>query len=550
MIFYQGKIVAFFKGIVIFFMVPLVVLALAGFFLIQPFQAYLKELINFIILVAISFSFVSIFSNTLLKKGLLIFSVLLLHVLLFVKLSFYYIYGSKINGSAFYLIFETNKKESIGFLSTYLSGFVLLLAGIILVSLFFFFQYIAKKKISKSDFLHFNREVVKIFFFSGIIFASIYVINWKLKQHNIPIAIVISYEQYMDTKALIEKDLSKPLSDYLEVESAPVDPQIHVVIIGETIAKGHMSLYNYNRETNPILENQKNELYIFRDIISPNCDTMASLDRVLTFSDFEGAYKENNSSIIQIANEAEYETYWISNQQAIGEYDAIATQIGYASKHKYFLAKDDFRAISYDEVLLDKLDEVLLDKNDKKVIFVHIMGAHLPYDIRYPDSHNYFEDLIDDDELSKSQKRKINYYDNAIRYNDFIVSSIFNKVKQMDVKSSVIFFSDHGEDVFDSNKNQFLSHNEYRYTSYMYEVPFVLWLSKDFKTTEMDNNLNNFLERKYILEDFPHTFSELIGVKHNLFEPHKSILNNGFKEKARLVGDGKDYDAFKLLYTN
>ena len=83
---------------------------------------------------------------------------------------------------------------------------------------------------------------------------------------------------------------------------------------------------------------------------------------------------------------------------------------------------------------------------------------------------------------NKDDRRAINDYDNAILYDDFVISQLLNETRKYDteVKSKTgnksesrvafFFFPDHGEGVKDSGG--FMGHYEGRGTFVLYEIPF------------------------------------------------------------------------------
>ncbi len=524
---------------------PLLVLMFIGFFLIIPLKVYFKEIINFFLLTLIVISIFLLLHKWFYKKCFFIFSTIVLHILAFIKISFYYNYAARLNASAFFIIFETNKQEVFGFLISYFNGFVISLVFLLIISLIFSLKLIIRKE-KNIDFFTF----IKSTRFSKIalifsIFISIFLIQFKFNKYNLFLSSITAYKDYNFLKTQIKEELSQSQSKYVNATCSFNDFQTHIVIIGESTSRWHMQLYGYDRKTNPELDKIKSELLIFNDVIAPNVHTILSLDKILTFSNYNNPNKINNTSLVQLANEAGFETYWLSNQQAVGINEAISTQIGYAAKNKFFMAPDDFVSISYDEILLERFNEILLNKKSK-VIFVHLMGTHEPYELRYPDAFICFKETERKKTFfSISKEEMINRYDNAIRYNDYIVGSMLNSVREMNIKSTLTYFSDHGDDVYDTNNDKFLRHNEYYATKPMYDIPFILWLSKTFRKDVQCDTLNTYVNRKYNLENYIHTFSDLLNINHDLFDPEKSLINEDYKEKIRLIQNNVDYDKKK-----
>ena len=97
-----------------------------------------------------------------------------------------------------------------------------------------------------------------------------------------------------------------------------------VLILGESTQRNYMSLYGYKIDSTPALRAlaKRGNLVVFDDVISPHSHTDLSLQKVLTFSNYENAstpwYMQQN--LLDILNSAGYETYWLSNQEAISIY--------------------------------------------------------------------------------------------------------------------------------------------------------------------------------------------------------------------------------------
>jgi heptose-I-phosphate ethanolaminephosphotransferase len=140
------------------------------------------------------------------------------------------------------------------------------------------------------------------------------------------------------------------------------------------------------------------------------------------------------------------------------------------------------------------------------------MGSHLPYKIRYPQLYGKFTDINDmsgsfEDPLTDLQKAIINEYDNSVLYNDFIISSIVNLVKEKRELSYILYFSDHGEEVFDDKVYSGRSFDNI--TPGMYQIPFILWLSDEYKKHRcIDGNLNN-----------PYSTEDVICPNHQIMRP-------------------------------
>ena len=75
-------------------------------------------------------------------------------------------------------------------------------------------------------------------------------------------------------------------------------------------------------------------------------------------------------------------------------------------------------------------------------------------------------------------KRIVAQYDNALYYNDYIVSSIIDKFR--DSETLVIYVPDHGEAVYDEGEDM-SGHIEENPTHHMIEIPVIMWASEKFR---------------------------------------------------------------------
>ncbi len=471
----------------------------------------------------------------------------MLSTIVFIKIIFYYFYGVKITSSAVYVVLETNINEASEYLSTYLNNFIFVIFIITFLPVFYLLNnYFIRK--NKSQFLDillsFKPKSIRIKIIVVLLFfISISIIYINFRPENFLFAIAKSFKEYKETKKLLKNNLAKQESIVLTNVVGLEEPQTYVVIIGESTSKWHMQLYGYRRNTNPLLTEIKKNLIVFNDVITPDVHTITAIDKILTLSDAKNPYKKENGSVIQLANQAGFKTYWISNQKPVGYYESIPTLIGSAAKSKKFIATDNYNYDIYDESLLPFIEKALEEKGDKKIIFIHLIGTHVSYHKRYPKKYNVFKNEYK--HLKFKNKKTIEYvntYDNAVLYNDFIVRSIIDKVRGKDIKSYVLYFSDHGDEVFDTM--DFIGHSSYHATKPMYEIPFILWLSDKYKKSNPTFlTINSILNRKYSLENFIHSFSEISNIKFDSLNLSKSIFNSNFMYRPRIIKKNKNYDS-------
>lgn len=447
-------------------------------------------------------------------------------------------FGTQINSDIFYTMLETNVNESREFLLNYFNMKLLIIVTYLFWSLFMI--KIKNKFLSLLGIILSVIIIVFSFNLEGNDYTRKYVLATLKSSY-------IKYQkdtkEYKETlKELKSFNLEGQLKDLNQEES------VYVMIIGESGSKYHSSLYGYFRETNPELQNKKNkkELFIFNDVICPHGTTRESLQKVLTLKDNKNNYKfYETPSILDLFKGAGFKTYWISNQESYGSIGNVVAAL--ASKADYVeytevLTQDSRKFKKYDEALLPLLDKVLRDQSSKKFIVIHLMGNHMQYKERVPEKFKKFIDVSENfNKWQKNKSKVVNDYDNSILYVDYIIDEIIKKVKEQNKKSYVLYFSDHGEEIYDSK--DFMGHGQDIINNYVAEIPFMIWLSEEYqKDINKMKQIERSLDNKYITEDIPYTLLDLSYIEWRNFISEKSIVNINFKEKERYHNN--------LLYKN
>lgn len=110
------------------------------------------------------------------------------------------------------------------------------------------------------------------------------------------------------------------------------------------------------------------------------------------------------------------------------------------------------------------------------------MGSHLTYALRYPPEFGVFsstDDIPTKPWRTESEKQYVNTYDNSIRYTDHIVSSVINAVKRKGGDAFVVYFSDHGQEVYDTRPVRGQIANDP--SKHMLDIPFLCWFSPEYQ---------------------------------------------------------------------
>lgn len=357
-----------------------------------------------------------------------------------------------------------------------------------------------------------------------------------------PWQLVVGYRQYRaqlaNMQALLEgRERIAPLTDLRDAHAG--QPATLVLVIGESTNRQRMSLYGYGRDTTPELDKLRDQLQVFTGAVTPRPYTIEALQQVLTFADQENpqAYL-NTPSLVRVMKQAGYKTYWITNQQTITKRNTMLTTFSKQADEQFYLNNNrEQNARQYDGDVLDPFAKVLAEDAPRKFIVVHLLGTHMSYQYRYPPEYERFTDHSGAPaHVSEDQLPTYNAYDNAVLYNDFVVSSLIKRFAATDPNGLLLYLADHGEAVFDAPKAEVLGRNEAAPTDPMYTIPFLLWNSPKWQA-QQPRDFAQALARPFSSSSLVHTWADLAGLDFAEHDRSRSLVSNEFKARPLLIGD-------------
>ena len=324
--------------------------------------------------------------------------------------------------------------------------------------------------------------------------------DYRMRNQLYPVNICYNLYLAFERNAASEnyREASRDFRFDARSEHSATAPEVYVMVVGETARAHNFSLYGYPRNTNPLLSKTPG-IKAFPNVTTQSNTTHKSVPMLLSAAsaeDFERLFHEKG--ILAAFKEAGFHTVFISNQLPNHSFiDFLGEQ---ADEH-YFLKKEDaLQGNHYDEDLLQKLDEIL-PKADasssahyryrKLFVVLHTYGSHFNYQERYPRSFAYFKPDSRSEAKSENRRDLLNAYDNTIRYTDYILHGIIERLQKWEgiqtktdgvygqPISAMLFTSDHGENIFDDDRHLFL-HAAPKASDYELHVPFIIWTSEGF----------------------------------------------------------------------
>ncbi|MDN3224426.1 phosphoethanolamine transferase CptA [Pseudomonas nunensis] len=358
----------------------------------------------------------------------------------------------------------------------------------------------------------------------------------------VPWQMAVAYHRYLDTLAGMQDmlDSASKIAPLKNLKNTMADqPSTLVLVIGESTNRQRMSLYGYNRETTPELDKLKDQLAVFNNVITPRPYTIEALQQVLTFADEENPdLYLTTPSLVSMMKQAGYKTFWITNQQTMTKRNTMLTTFSEQADEQVYLNNNrNQNAAQYDGDVIEPFNKALSDPAAHKLIVVHLLGTHMSYQYRYPPTFDKFKDRTGVPAgVKDAEVPTYNSYDNAVLYNDFVVSSLIKDYAKADPNGFLMYLSDHGEDVFDSPGHNTLGRNENKPTAPMYTIPFMAWASPKWRDTH-DWNFAADLSRPYSSSQLIHTWADMAGLSFDELDHSKSLVSDSFKPRPLMIGN-------------
>ncbi len=367
----------------------------------------------------------------------------------------------------------------------------------------------------------------------------------------------LAAEEYERELKIFNKTNNRRKVDGIVFHSKKEDHgETYIVIIGESLRREHLELYGYSRNTNPNLSKEK-DLLIFDNTYSNDILTIKALSLALTEANqYNGKNYYNSLSIVNLLNKAGFETFWLTNQPLYGFFSNLVAIIAKETDHLVTLnnnldsgifhnnnlgGSELDRTQKFDGVLIKKVEEVINQKaNKNRVIFVHLMGNHFNFCSRYPKEFKYFKEELPKEFSGCPSPRRLNCYDDSVRYNDFVVSSLLDIIKVKSGKRGFLYFSDHGEDVCGAGRNPSLVNK------HMLNIPFLAWFSEEYQNfypkryTTFKRNRSKIFSNDLIFD----TLVGLFNIQTKRYNKTFDLSSKAFdltEEKALVMGGKKKY---------
>jgi heptose-I-phosphate ethanolaminephosphotransferase len=258
-----------------------------------------------------------------------------------------------------------------------------------------------------------------------------------------------------------------------------------ILVIGESHNRHHMSLYAYPRKTTPWIDAAVGDdgWVVLSRAFANHVHTVQVIQLALTSANqYNRKDYVRSPSTIEIARQAGFRTYWLSNQVRLGSWDTPVTVIADASDHyrtlNRHIGESDLTNV-HDEALIPLLDQALSSgagDETNRFIVVHLAGNHHWYCSRVPADFLQFRNL-DPFEIGSVRNRRgsLSCYDESVRYVDHVLGRLF-EVAKAHAATAFVYLADHSDAVLEG-----VGHNAADYRDEMSHIPMFAWLAPEYR---------------------------------------------------------------------
>ncbi len=455
---------------------------------------------------------------SILSKRAIALTYVLLSILLWFQLLHFSYFGTWIFPLEYYLFFTKFQETYDTFITvvdiTIVPTLLVLIMIIIIYSLIMKFD----KKRLKVPFL-------SIFLILFIIFLPLRVyVKDSRKGHRPNVEYYPIKNTFTNISYLLGNIMPKKISGHTGLEQKLVktpsisfnNPNVNIVMImGESLNRNFMSLYDYKVQTTPFLDSLKNNKnFLYKKAIASGVVTdvaIPSFFNMIKRPDGVPQIITTNTCLFKMAKGNGFKTHFYS-AQAQDQLSQLKSYLCPKWIDSYVdgtSVTKDIDTPALDEFLLSTIDKI--DFKQSNFIVLHQRGSHTPFKADYPKE---FEKFTKENSKDKSISQNTLEYQNSVYYTDYVLSQIIKKISQKSSKPTYfIFTSDHATNVGDKNRN---GHGRLDYDS-IYQVPFFVYSINNARNINKEFSSFEYISHYQISK----VLSSLMGYKKEDFKFNK-----------------------------
>ncbi|WP_457445948.1 phosphoethanolamine transferase [Roseateles sp. P5_E4] len=305
-------------------------------------------------------------------------------------------------------------------------------------------------------------------------------------------------------------------------------PLTVVLVIGESVRADHLSLYGYARDTTPSLRRITDDLIVFCDVASTAHYTHVAVRNLVGMAGPQGT-----ASMVQTFSEAGFTTAWLSNQERSELSERANVSDHSDNDYNFHLRRDT--------ALLAPFESFLKQGGPRQFITLHMIGSHFPYEERYGAASAVFRPTLADIGVpghpgAENKAAAVNSYDNTVVELDAFLNRVLAALAKQDRPVLLLYTSDHGEDLFDDQRQRFM-HALGAPSSWNTRVPLLVWSNAAYARLNVSGlkALSVRREQRISHRDVFPTLLELAGVDWDDHAQRPGLANPAWHEAARTL---------------
>lgn len=547
------------------------------------YVAFFKSAIDTLQCFALSMTMAYILAsvvNVFKRKTLRIIFYILFIVVAAMRLFLKYNFGLEFGPMVFTLIGETTSSEASNFISVFIfkpdsiRAYMFVVTALLIV----FTEYLYRKKflnkLSEKIYINTISKTLAFICFCSAVYTPV----WYAPLLHCKDTNEVSYwyyhvapnKDFMITQLLYsytdinlaKKDLSRAINATASIKDeqvgiANMDSLNIVVVIGESYIKHHAQVYGYYLPTSPrlMVAKEKENLILFNDAVTPYNVTSEVLKNILCCNSMGHNESWQDFPLFPaVMKKAGYYVYFWDNQKAVNIAPAVFAMNFFlfnpqVCQQSYTFLNDS--VYQYDDDLLADFEyhhPVL--SNRKNLIIYHLNGQHFDAVTRYPHTLDFerfdFKSIKRNDAyLTKEKKQRIAEYDNACLYNDSVMAHLFRQYNS--TNSVIVYFSDHGEEVYDYRDQYGRMYNCGYTKDYLhceYDIPMMIWMSDVYKEThpEKVKAVTDAADKPFMLDNLCHLIFNIGGVHTKFYHSDRDVLSPHYRAVKRKIDNCVFYE--------
>ena len=368
----------------------------------------------------------------------------------------------------------------------------------------------------------------------------------------------LAFSIYANTLTAKQVDRLVATADKVRVDSCSFRSPNIVLIIGESYNRHHSSQYGYPMPTTPRQSRMERQgrLVKFTDVVSPWNLTSFVFKHIFSLYTVGDKGEWCDYPLFpELFRKAGYHVTFITNQFLPKAKEAVYDFSGgfFLNNPKLSAAQFDTRNTQlhqYDEDLLKDYDELKGQNTDNNLIIFHLLGQHVQYRQRSPKDRKHFHG---DDykelkpNLNARERQTLADYDNAVLYNDSIVTEIVKRFENDD--AIVIYVPDHGEECYEGNMHFFCRMHSAKIDARLahaeFDIPMWIWCSRKYirRRPMIFREVVGARNRRYMTDALPHLLLYIAGIHCHDYQDRLNLLSPDYDEsRPRLLKHTTDYD--------